>query len=101
MTGTSTNNFSDDGFWMMEVGSWKLEEKHISTENIRVAEMRAERQLRASEVALARSEALKEFLLLGGTEYYAQILSQILAHQVGKEKIKKFKMYLKVISCNV
>jgi hypothetical protein len=50
-------------------------------EERRVSELQAERALRASEVSLARSEAVKEILLLGGKEYYAQILMQILANQ--------------------
>jgi hypothetical protein len=54
-----------------------------------VSELQAERALRASEVSLARSEAVKEILLLGGTEYYAQILRQILENQPKQSGMKK------------
>jgi hypothetical protein len=62
-----------------------IEERHDAEikaiEERRAADLQAERALRASEVSLARSEAVKEILLLGGKEYYAQILKQILLSQ--------------------
>ncbi len=58
-------------------------------EERRAADLQGERALRASEVSLARAEAVKEILLLGGTEYYAQILKQLLVKQLNGDGINK------------
>ncbi len=53
-------------------------EKHAAELKLMEDKLVAERVSRASEVALARSEAVKEFLILGGTGNYAHALKRVL-----------------------
>ena len=74
-----------------------MEEREKNIEERRLAELKviiktmedklaAERELRASEVTLARSEAVKEFLLMGGFDFYAHSLTKVLE---AREKRKR------------
>ncbi len=63
----------------------EMQNKLEAEQELRIAELRemqgklaAERELRTSAVTFARSEAVKDFLLLGGKDFYAHTLKKVL-----------------------
>jgi hypothetical protein len=67
-----------------------MEDRRLAELKVMENKLAAERELRAFEVTLARSEAVKEFLLMGGVDFYTHTLTKVLeAREKRNEKNEK------------